>query len=138
MLVIVSCSSSKDVACLSLNLSDALELTCLRTALERTYLAYIRTSLAFAVLGVTIAQLFRLQNSPAPNTASGFFVLGIPLASVCHGTALIFTILGAHRFWRQQKAMARGKIWAGGWEMAAAGAISVLVRPCSLLHANRF
>lgn len=88
-------------------------------ALERTYLGYFRTSLALAFLGVYIAQLFRLQHIENPNPVFGFFVLGIPLSCICTGAAIVVNLLGAYRFWRQQNAMLRGKIYGGGWEVFA-------------------
>ena len=89
------------------------------TALERTFFAYIRTSLAFAMLGIYIAQLFRLQHTLDSGSGFGFFTLGIPLACLCTGAAIVIAVLGAYRFWRQQNAMLRGKIHVWGWEMAA-------------------
>ena len=98
------------------------------TALERTYLAYMRTSLAFAILGTTTAQLFRLQSSDTPLDVNlGTFKLGIPLAGACHGTALLYALLGACHFWRQQTAIARGQVWAGGFELRIIGFWSMLV-----------
>ena len=88
-------------------------------ALERTYLGYVRTSLALAFLGVFIAQLFRLQHTEKPNPIFGYFVLGIPLSCICTGAAIFTNLLGAYRFWRQQNAMLRGKILCGGWEVYA-------------------
>jgi len=90
-------------------------------ALERTFLGYLRTSLALSMVAVIIAQLFRLQHVETPNRVFGFFALGIPLACVCTGAAIVVLLLGAYRFWRQQNAMLRGKIHAGGWEMNAIG-----------------
>ena len=98
-------------------------------ALERTYLGYFRTSIAFSILGVTIAQLFRLQKPAAPNLRFGFFVLGIPLACACIGAALLVVVLGAYRFWRQQNALARGKVHAGGWELNFIALATALVCP---------
>lgn len=89
------------------------------TALERTFLGYMRTSVAFAMLGIFIAQLFRLQHTLNPGAGFGFFTLGIPLACICTFAAIIIALLGAYRFWRQQNAMLRGKIHVWGWEMAA-------------------
>lgn len=31
--------------------------------------------------------------------------------------AVLVVLLGAVRYWRQQTAMARGKVWAGGFEL---------------------
>ncbi|KAK2758768.1 hypothetical protein FQN54_003460 [Arachnomyces sp. PD_36] len=94
-------------------------------ALERTYLAYIRTSMAFAFLGVIIAQLFRLQMKSDSGPALGFDDLGIPLACGCYGAAILIALMGSYRFWRQQSAMARGKVYAGGWELNSMGMLGI-------------
>ncbi|MCJ1477573.1 hypothetical protein MMC13_006246 [Lambiella insularis] len=95
-------------------------------ALERTYLGYMRTSLAFAILGISMAQLFRLQNQETTNPTFGPFDLAIPVASVCIGCAMVITVLGSWRFWRQQNALARGKIHAGGWEINSIAVFGLL------------
>jgi uncharacterized membrane protein YidH (DUF202 family) len=96
-------------------------------ALERTFLGYIRTSLALSMMGVVIAQLFRLQHTFAPDQKFGFYVVGIPLAACFIIAAVIVVLLGAFRFWRQQSAMVRGKILAGGWEINVIMVGSILV-----------
>lgn len=88
---------------------------------ERTFLGYLRTSLAFSMTAVIIAQLFKLQHAEAPDKIFGYYVLGTPLACVCIVAAVIVSILGSYRFWRQQNAMLRGKVHAGGWEVNAVG-----------------
>jgi len=67
--------------------------------------------------GVITAQLFRLQRHPSPDPTFGYFVLGIPLASLFIAASVATVLLGAWRFWRQQSAMVRGKVLAGGWEI---------------------
>jgi uncharacterized membrane protein YidH (DUF202 family) len=98
------------------------------TANERTFLAWIRTSIALSMLGTVIAQLFRLQNGPSPGQAISLYVLAIPLASICQGAALITALTGGHRYWRQQNAMARGQALASGWDfwlmIALSGSVS--------------
>ncbi|OJD14824.1 hypothetical protein AJ78_04880, partial [Emergomyces pasteurianus Ep9510] len=94
-------------------------------ALERTYLAYIRTSLAFAFQGVLVAQLFSLQNRQKPETAFGFYAVGRPLACASHACAIVVAAVGAYRFWRQQNALARGKVHAGGWELNLSGVCAI-------------
>ncbi|KAF2801837.1 uncharacterized protein BDZ99DRAFT_469350 [Mytilinidion resinicola] len=96
-------------------------------ALERTFLAYLRTSLAFAMTGVVIAQLFRLQHALHPNPALGFFVLGIPLAATFIGAAVVILLIGAFRFWRQQNAIIRGYVYAGGWEITSIMILVIVV-----------
>lgn len=79
------------------------------------------------MLGVIIAQLFRLQHSLHPDAELGFFRVGIPLASVFIGMAIVVAVLGAVRFWKQQSAILRDKVWAGGWEIMVIIVLSVIV-----------
>ncbi|KAJ5644441.1 hypothetical protein N7507_010452 [Penicillium longicatenatum] len=90
-------------------------------ALERTFLAYIRTSVVIAMQGVVIAQLFRLQRARSDEDRLRFYQVGIPLAVSCHGVAVLVALIGAFRFWRQQNAISLGKIHAGGWELNSVG-----------------
>ena len=96
-------------------------------ALERTFLGYLRTSMALSMVSVIIAQLFRLEHVQNPDKVFGFFVLGIPLACICIGAAIVVLVLGAYRCWRQQNAILRGKVHAGGWDVNAIGLMVVLV-----------
>lgn len=89
-------------------------------ALERTFLAYLRTSSAISILGVVVAQLFRIQHAAHP-ADFGFFVLGKPLAALCQGAAIYCLFLGACRSWRLQNAMVRGKAITGGFELVLLG-----------------
>ena len=93
---------------------------------ERTYLAYLRTSSAFATLGTTVRQLFLLQNqNGSSSTASSPY--GQIMAIACLSFAAIVALSGAFRFWRQQNAMARAKVHAGGWEVCTAGLAGLVV-----------
>ncbi|KAL3423484.1 hypothetical protein PVAG01_05231 [Phlyctema vagabunda] len=92
------------------------------SALERTFLGYLRTSLALSMIGITVAQLFRLQHAPTPNSTFGYFVLSKPLACICQGAAIYTLLIGAFRTWRQQNAMVRGKAISGGFELIFLGA----------------
>ncbi|KAI6857008.1 hypothetical protein KC338_g8237 [Hortaea werneckii] len=84
---------------------------------ERTFLGYLRTSLALSMVGVAIAQLYRLQHSPSPNLVYGYYVLGKPIACIFHASALGVILVGAVRFFRQQSAMSVGKVHSRGWEV---------------------
>ena len=99
------------------------------TALERTFLAYIRTSTVIAMQGVLVAQLFRLQRPPerANSHHLSFYEVGIPLSVACHIVAIIVALVGAVRFFRQQNAVVRGKVHAGGWELNSVGCLLFLV-----------
>lgn len=103
------------------------------TANERTFLAWIRTSIALSILGVIIAQLFRLQNAPSPTRAIDLYALAIPLSCICQGAALITALIGGHRYWRQQSAMSRGQAISSGWEFWLMIGISGLVSGSPLI-----
>lgn len=94
---------------------------------ERTFLGFLRTSLALSIMGIIVAQFMRLEHTMHPDKAFGYFILSKPLAAILQGAALCTTLLGACRFWRQQSAMAIGKAHAGGWEITALGAGTLLV-----------
>ena len=102
----------------------------LPAALERTFLAWQRTSLAFANLAVMIAQLFRLS---LPGSSHPYIVrlhdFGIPLSSTCVVISIVLSVSGMLRFWRQQSAMVhRRKIHVSGWEIYMTGLLALLVR----------
>jgi hypothetical protein len=69
--------------------------------------------------------MFRLRD--AQLSYFGFQSVGIPLAVACHSCAIVVALAGVHRFWKQQTALARGKIYAGGWELNGIYALSGLV-----------
>ena len=69
-----------------------------------------------------------------PNPIIGFYVLGIPLAACFIGLAILVLLLGAVRFWRQQSAMVRGKVYAGGWEINTIMVLSSLVSGTLFLY----
>lgn len=91
-------------------------------ALERNFLSYLRTALSFGNAGIIVAQLFRLQPARSSSQLS-FYSAGPPLAGLFIAGSLLLTVLGSWRFWTQQKAMTRGKIQAGGWEVWATGLV---------------
>lgn len=79
------------------------------------------------MLGVVIAQLYRLQHSPKPDAVFGFYVLSKPISCIFHVSAICVALLGSVRFFRQQHAMAIGRIQAGGWEILIIGVYVLLV-----------
>ena len=72
------------------------------TALERTYLGYLRTSLGLVQTSIVIAQLFRITNEPPNDPTFGFYVAGEPLAGLFVVTAMFVSLIGGIRFYRQQ------------------------------------
>ena len=79
------------------------------------------------MLGVIIAQLYRLQHSPSPDRTLGYYVLSKPISCIFHASAICVAVLGSVRFFRQQHAMAIGRIQAGGFELMIIGVYVLLV-----------
>ncbi|MCJ1342446.1 hypothetical protein MMC31_000630, partial [Peltigera leucophlebia] len=79
-------------------------------ALERTFLAWLRTSLAFASIGIAITQLFRLNATlsdregmkPQPTNAYKLRQLGKPLGATFLGIAVLILIIGGRRYFESQ------------------------------------
>ncbi|KAF1985161.1 hypothetical protein K402DRAFT_313488, partial [Aulographum hederae CBS 113979] len=87
-------------------------------ALERTFLAWLRTSLSFASIGVAVTQLFRLNTSilqdpssgtPATPTAAHLHHVGKPLGATFIGISIIVLFIGFHRYFESQHYVIRGK-----------------------------
>jgi uncharacterized membrane protein YidH (DUF202 family) len=108
------------------------------TANERTFLAYLRTSLVFSMLGVLIAQLYRLQHSPSPGVVFGYYLLSLPLSILFQCAAVLVLLLGCIRFYRQQAAMARGKVHAGGWDLYTLMGCVFMVCVCDQVESMNF
>lgn len=94
---------------------------------ERTFLGFLRTSVALSMMGIVVAQFWRLEHSIDPSEVFGYYILSKPLAGILQGAALCVILIGGFRFWRQQSAMAIGKVHAGGWELTALGVGAFLV-----------
>ncbi|KAG9779862.1 hypothetical protein KCU95_g11707, partial [Aureobasidium melanogenum] len=90
-------------------------------ALERTFLAWLRTSLSFASIGIAITQLFRLNTSIANEDGSKATTavnnidreklrqLGKPLGVTFLGVSILILLLGFHRYFESQHYVIRGK-----------------------------
>lgn len=105
-------------------------------ALERNFLSYIRTASAFALFGVSAAQLFRLDSDIDPSQVSSFYHLGRPVGAVAEVIAIVIVLIGAGRCWVQQQKILRGCVRGGGWELfvfiGLAGAVSYVLSPPQL------
>ncbi|KAE8353652.1 hypothetical protein BDV28DRAFT_132772 [Aspergillus coremiiformis] len=115
-------------------------------ALERTFLAWLRTSLAFASIGIAITQLFRL-NSPSESASSLNYSsqglppllsppfydpttirvtstsqrlrsIGKPLGTTFIGVAIVILLIGFHRYFESQYWIIRGKFPASRGSIA--------------------
>ncbi|KAI7102833.1 hypothetical protein KC365_g4161 [Hortaea werneckii] len=100
-------------------------------ALERTFLAWLRTSLSFASIGIAVTQLFRLNTSLADSesTSSASSLssdqlrqqaisiadqdrlrqVGKPLGATFLGISILILLLGFHRYFESQHYVIRGK-----------------------------
>ncbi|KAL8925976.1 MAG: hypothetical protein Q9172_001979 [Xanthocarpia lactea] len=74
-------------------------------ALERTYLAHVRTASALVLFGVALVQLFRLRYVDSK--------AGLALGATCAGGGII-VLAGAYRYFLLQTKLRRGKAAAGG------------------------
>ena len=87
-------------------------------ALERTFLAWLRTSLAFASIGIAVTQLFRLNttieqrkgNIPIDDsTKPRLRHVGKPLGATFLGIAIVVLMIGGRRYFESQYWIIRGK-----------------------------
>ncbi|KIK92488.1 hypothetical protein PAXRUDRAFT_147215 [Paxillus rubicundulus Ve08.2h10] len=77
-------------------------------ASERTYLAYVRTSLACSSAGVAMLQLFMLSNNTVSPGGVNLQKLGKPLGATIVLFGLGILLLGVVRYFMTQSALVRG------------------------------
>lgn len=81
--------------------------------LERTFLAWLRTSLSFASIGIAVTQLFRLNTTISSdddsNSAHTIRHLGKPLGGIFLGISILMLFLGYHRYFQAQQWIIKGK-----------------------------
>ncbi|KAK1241683.1 hypothetical protein MKX07_007506 [Trichoderma sp. CBMAI-0711] len=82
-------------------------------ALERTFLAWLRTSLAFASIGVAVTQLFRLQTNGSVSATefdhTKLQKMGRPLGATFLGISIVTLLLGCRRYFHAQEWILQGK-----------------------------
>ncbi|MCJ1451539.1 hypothetical protein MMC28_001878 [Mycoblastus sanguinarius] len=76
-------------------------------ALERTFLGWIRTSVALVSFGVVITQLFILHKVDPTK--------GIILGAIISFGGILGVVLGCERYFRHQRLLVKGKALSGGW-----------------------
>lgn len=78
---------------------------------ERTYLAWLRTSLAFASIGVALTQFFRLDLNTTKNYNQNpeTLRLSTALGSLFVGTGLVVIVVGITRYFSTQYYLQLGK-----------------------------
>ncbi|KAL1837185.1 hypothetical protein VTJ49DRAFT_4176 [Mycothermus thermophilus] len=104
-------------------------------ALERTFLAWLRTSLAFASIGIAVTQLFRLNTSLAEDTkqAETLRRLGKPLGTTFLGVSILILLLGYNRYLQGQHWVIRGKFPASRGTIMLVSFIAFTVTLASLV-----
>ncbi|KAI0466987.1 hypothetical protein F4859DRAFT_518606 [Xylaria cf. heliscus] len=103
-------------------------------ALERTFLAWLRTSLAFASIGIAITQLFRLNSSLAnEQTEHHFRRLGRPLGATFIGISILVLLLGYQRFYQPQQWLLKGKFPASRGPIILMSFVSFALMVVSLI-----
>ncbi|TQS38844.1 hypothetical protein Golomagni_00641 [Golovinomyces magnicellulatus] len=116
-------------------------------ALERTFLAWLRTSLAFASIGVAVTQLFRLnigrQNSDSGNDITTTLImndasdrirkLGKPLGTTFLMISIITLLLGFKRYFEGQYWIIQGKFPASRGSIILMTAITFVMMLASLI-----
>lgn len=106
---------------------------------ERTFLAWLRTSLSFASIGIAITQLFRLNTnlsqsaSSSVNTQSRLKHLGKPLGATFIGISIVMLCIGFHRYFEAQHYVIRGKFPASRGSIMIVSAISGALIASSLV-----
>lgn len=94
-------------------------------ALERTFLAWLRTSLAFASIGIAITQLFRLNTAASAGETGDPYKhlrqMGKPLGATFLGISIVMLGVGFHRYFESQHWIIRGKFPASGEYCACGG-----------------
>ncbi|KAJ1667369.1 hypothetical protein EV178_001363 [Coemansia sp. RSA 1646] len=81
---------------------------------ERTYLAWIRTSLSMVTVGVAIRQLYRVSIDLGKDSNSADSAAEDPLAGIVLGVCfvflgMLFVFIGLYRYFRSQSLMTKGK-----------------------------
>lgn len=88
-------------------------------ALERTFLAYIRTATALLSLGVIFTQLFLLkQRDP---------LIGSIFGAITSCGGIVVVLIGCVRYFRQQKLLICGKTISAGWDLVVVWATMVAI-----------
>ncbi|KAH8675737.1 hypothetical protein BX600DRAFT_494192 [Xylariales sp. PMI_506] len=106
-------------------------------ALERTFLAWLRTSLAFASIGIAITQLFRLNTSLSDGLDDQTFQrirrLGKPLGATFLAISILVLFLGYQRYFQAQQWVMKGKFPASRGTIVLVSLIAFALMVASLV-----
>jgi len=106
-----------------------------RRRAERTFLAWLRTSLAFASIGIAITQLFRLNTSLADDhqQVDRLRHLGKPLGATFLSISILILFLGYRRYLSSQHWVIKGKFPASRGTIMLVSFIALAVTVASLV-----
>jgi uncharacterized membrane protein YidH (DUF202 family) len=109
------------------------------SVVERTFLAWLRTSLSFASIGIAITQLFRLNSSLSSSSSSSHHDtsahlrhLGKPLGATFLGIAILTLGIGFHRYFEAQHYVIRGKFPAARGSILLVTVVAGALVVCAL------
>ncbi|KAF2169899.1 hypothetical protein M409DRAFT_64873 [Zasmidium cellare ATCC 36951] len=111
-------------------------------ALERTFLAWLRTSLSFASIGIAVTQLFRLNTTIASNNPDAVVsfaatkklrAVGKPLGATFLAISILILMLGFHRYFESQHYVIRGKFPASRGTIIIVSTVAVALIVASLI-----
>lgn len=106
---------------------------------ERTFLAWLRTSLAFASIGIAVTQLFRLSTTVSQgkgvddDSVVRLRGVGKPLGSTFLAIAILVLFIGFHRYFEAQHWIIRGKFPASRGSVFIVALIAVMLMVASLV-----
>lgn len=107
---------------------------------ERTFLAWLRTSLAFASIGIAVTQLFRLNTSASSGSGDGssdpyqhLRQLGKPLGATFLAISIVVLFVGFHRYFEAQHWIIRGKFPASRGSITLIALIALALMVTSLV-----
>lgn len=109
---------------------------------ERTFLAWLRTSLAFASIGIAVTQLFRLNtslsggggNNASPDrTKDALRRLGRPLGATFLGISILILLLGFKRYFHGQEWILKGKFPASRGTIVLVSLVALAIMAASLV-----
>lgn len=107
-------------------------------AIERTFLAWLRTSLSFASIGIAVTQLFRLNTSldggiDATKNMDTLRQMGKPLGTTFLGISILTLFLGYRRYFQSQHWVMQGKFPASRGTVTIVAFVAFAIMVASLV-----
>lgn len=109
---------------------------------ERTFLAWLRTSLSFASIGIAVTQLFRLNTSLesgndgdkiSDRNAATLRHMGKPLGTTFLGISILVLFLGYKRYFQSQQYVIKGKFPASRGTIMIVAFVALAIMIASLV-----